>query len=225
MHYVHNIVKTGAEPVASGQERRRRRTQRALQEAAITLTGRHGLAGVTVEDIAAAAGVSRRTFFNHFPTKAAALFDPDPADAERLAGLLTAASGSDDPWRALQAACVSFVAGHENVIAVRRGLIDASPELGQYHRTAHAHVEVAVGHWARAQPGLDDFLAALYAQTAGAVLLAAFMSWRPDDPPALLPELVRRGFEQVGSGLTRAAANEAAATEAATGGGQERARR
>src|ERR1700679_3908594 len=102
-----------AAPVSSGQVRRRRRTQRALQNAAIALVGSRGLAEVTVEDIAAAAGVSRRTFFNHFPTKAAALFDPYPADAERLAGLLTAASGSSDPWLALQTACVSFVAGHE----------------------------------------------------------------------------------------------------------------
>jgi AcrR family transcriptional regulator len=192
-----------AAPVSSGQERRRRRTQRALQEAAIALTGRRGLAAVTVDDIAAAAGVSRRTFFNHFPTKAAALFDPDPSDADRLARLLAAASGSADPWRALQTALVSFVAGHENVIVVRRRLIAASPELAQYHRTAHAHVEVAIDRWAHEQLGVDDFLATLYAHTAGAILLAAFVSWQPDDPPELLPELVRRGFEQLASGLRR----------------------
>jgi AcrR family transcriptional regulator len=192
-----------AAPVSSGQERRRRRTQRALQNAAITLVGTRGLAEVTVEEIAAAAGVSRRSFFNHFPTKAAALFDPDPSDAERLAQLLAAASGSAHPWQALQAALVSFVAGHENVIVVRRRLIAASPELAQYHRTAHAHVEVAIDVWARAQPGLDDFLATLYAHTAAAILLGSFMSWQPEDPPELLPELVRRGFEQVAIGLGR----------------------
>ena len=192
-----------AAPVSSGQERRRRRTQRALQDAAIALVGRHGLAEVTVEEIAAAAGVSRRTFFNHFPTKAAALFDPDPSDAERLARLLSAASGSADPWRALQSALVSFVAGHENVIVVRRRLIAASPELAQYHRIAHAHVEVAIDRWAHAQPGLDDFLATLYAHTAAGIILGSFMSWQPEDPPELLPELVRRGFEQVANGLGR----------------------
>jgi AcrR family transcriptional regulator len=192
-----------AAPVSSGQERRRRRTQRALQNAAIALVGRRGLAEVTAEEIAAAAGVSRRTFFNHFPTKAAALFDPDPSDAERLAQLLSAASGSADPWRALQSALVSFVAGHENVIVVRRRLIAASPELAQYHRTAHAHVEVAIDLWAHAQPGLDDFLATLYAHTAAAIILGSFMSWQPEDPPELLPELVRRGFDQVANGLGR----------------------
>jgi AcrR family transcriptional regulator len=197
-----------AAPASSGQERRRRRTQRALQQAAIELAGRHGLAGVTVDDIAAAAGVSRRSFFNHFPTKAAALFDPDPSDAERLARLLAAASGSADPWRALQSVLVEFVAGHENVIVVRRRLVAASPELDQYHRTAHAHVEVAIERWALAQPGLDEFRATLYAHTAGGILLASFMNWRPDDPPELLPELVRRGCEQVASGLGLTAAGD-----------------
>src|SRR6202167_2660743 len=86
-----------AAPTSSGQERRRRRTQRALQNAAIVLVGGRGLAEVTVEEIAAAAGVSRRTFFNHFPTKAAALFDPDPSDAERLAQPLAAASRAGAP--------------------------------------------------------------------------------------------------------------------------------
>jgi AcrR family transcriptional regulator len=185
----------------SGQERRRRESWRALQAAAITLAGRHGLAAVTVDDIAAAAGVSRRTFFNHFPTKAAALFDPDPADAERLARLLAAAAGAADPWRALAAACVDFVSGHEDVIAVRRRLVAESPELDQYHRAAHRHVEVALVEWARAQPGLDDFLATLLAQTAAAMMVTAFYTWRPDDPPDLLPQLVRRGFDRVAEGL------------------------
>src|ERR1700678_1751900 len=128
-----------AAPVSSGQERRRRRTQRALQNAAIALVGGRGLAGVTADDIAAAAGVSRRTFFNHFPTKAAALFDPDPADAERLAQLLAAASGAAHPWPGRQSAPLSLAAVRHNVIVVRRRLIAASPELAQYHRTAHAH--------------------------------------------------------------------------------------
>src|ERR1700678_3349213 len=172
-----------AAPVSSGQERRRRRTQRALQNAAIALVGRHGLVEVTVDEIAAAAGVSRRTFFNHFPTKAAALFDPDPSDAERLARLLAAASGSTDPWRALQSALVSFIAGHENVIVVRRRLIAASPELAQYHRTAHAHVKLAIDLWAPAHPGSATSLPTFGPHTAAAILLGSFMSWQPDNPP------------------------------------------
>lgn len=199
MTTVHQMA--GQQGLVPGQEQRRRESWRALQAAAIALVGSRGLARVTVDDIAEAAGVSRRTFFNHFATKAAALFDPDPSDAERLARLLAEAHGSSRPWRALQSVCVSFVTGHENVLAVRRKLIAESPELDQYHRTAHTHVEVAIHRWAREQPGLDDFLATLYAQTAGAILMTAFMTWQPDNPAELLPQLVQHAFDQLAEGL------------------------
>src|ERR1700712_3056313 len=160
------------------REQRRRQSWRALQAAAITLVDRHGFTAVTVDDVAAAAGVSRRTFFNHFPTKAAALFDPDPDDADRLATLLAAATAAvDSPttaWAALQEVCVSFVAGHEDVIAVRRRLVAEWPDLDAYHRTAHHHVEVAVYEWTTRRPALDPFTATLLAQAAAAVLTTAF---------------------------------------------------
>jgi AcrR family transcriptional regulator len=181
----------------SVREKARRDITRALQAAALALVERDGFAAVTVEDIAAEAGVSRRTFFNHFPTKAAALFDPDPDDADRLASLLAAADGAERLWPALQAVCESFVAGHEDVIAVRRRLIAESPELDQYHRTAHRHVEIALLNWANCQRGEDPYLAALTGQTAAAVLTTAFWAWQPDQDPAVLVTLVRRGFELV----------------------------
>jgi AcrR family transcriptional regulator len=178
----------------SGRDRQRRETGRALQAAAIRLVNERGFTDVTVDDIATAAGVARRTFFNHFPTKAAALFDPDPDDAERLATLLRDADGGCELWAALRTVCVSFVAGHEQVIAVRRRLVAEMPELDQYHATAHRHVAVAIGEWANQHCRDDPFTATLLAQTAAVILTSAFSAWQPDDDAALLPELVDRGF-------------------------------
>jgi TetR/AcrR family transcriptional regulator, regulator of mycofactocin system len=50
--------------------------------AAVRLAARRGWAETTVDDIAAAAGVSPRTFFRYFPTKVDALFVDEP---ERMA--------------------------------------------------------------------------------------------------------------------------------------------
>ena len=46
-----------------------RRTRAAIRAAALTLTKERGYAAMTVDDVAALAGVSRRTVFNHFSSK------------------------------------------------------------------------------------------------------------------------------------------------------------
>jgi AcrR family transcriptional regulator len=187
----------------SPREQQRQASSRALQQAALRLVDQRGFAAVTVEEIAAEAGTSRRTFFNHFPTKAAALFDPDPSDARRLSELLDAADQAPDPWDALRSVCIALVAEHADVVATRKRLAAASPELDQYHRTAHQHVEIAITDWARRQPSLDPFMAALLAQSAAAVLVTAFATWDADDEPDRLSSLVDAGFRALAAGLGR----------------------
>ena len=61
------------------REKQRLETRRMLAEHALRLFQEQGFDETTVEEIAAAAGVSHRTFFLHFATKAAAAF-PDHED-------------------------------------------------------------------------------------------------------------------------------------------------
>ncbi|MBM7503595.1 TetR/AcrR family transcriptional regulator [Agromyces aurantiacus] len=61
-------------------------TTAAIESAAVELVLEHGYDDVTVDMICARAGVSQRTFFNHFKTKDAALLGPDvPTIDERAA--------------------------------------------------------------------------------------------------------------------------------------------
>ncbi|GHD10819.1 TetR family transcriptional regulator [Zhihengliuella salsuginis] len=70
------------------RERRKEATYAALIDHARRLTAEHGLAGFTVEELAEAAGVSRRTFFNYFQTKDDAVLgirvDDVPLDADTV---------------------------------------------------------------------------------------------------------------------------------------------
>ncbi|MGY1809923.1 TetR family transcriptional regulator [Blastococcus sp. SYSU D00669] len=183
-------------PALPVREAKRRESWRSLQAAAVELVGRRGFTAVTVDDIAAAAGVSRRTFFNHFATKAAVLFDPDPEDAERLERLLAEADGAADVWAALGGVWLSYLTGHRHLLAVRRRLVD-DPELSAYQRTAYRHVEASIAGWMHRQLPGDAYLAALVAYASGAVVGAAFTAWSPDQPPEQLLELAGRGFRQL----------------------------
>ncbi|RBM22700.1 TetR family transcriptional regulator [Prauserella sp. PE36] len=86
------------------RERKKVATRRALHEAAVRLAMEEGLDKLTVEAIADAATVSRRTFSNYFASKEDALLY---GDRERVAALLRAVRArprSEPPWTALTAA-------------------------------------------------------------------------------------------------------------------------
>lgn len=56
-------------PLSPRRERARRARKRAIYDAALGLFARKGYDRVTVDEIVAAADVSKGTFFNYFPTK------------------------------------------------------------------------------------------------------------------------------------------------------------
>lgn len=67
-------VQTKAEePLGGRRARKKQRTSDMLAETAFSLFERDGFEGVTMEQIAAAADVSRGTLYNHFPVKEALL--------------------------------------------------------------------------------------------------------------------------------------------------------
>ncbi|GAA3219254.1 TetR family transcriptional regulator [Pseudonocardia petroleophila] len=84
-----------------GRERRKQATRRALRSAVLELGLARGLSEVPVEEIAARAGVSTRTFFNYFATKEdAALLDLFTIGDDALAAF--AAAPPDGAWARLR---------------------------------------------------------------------------------------------------------------------------
>ena len=62
-------------PPLSRRARKKERTRREIYQAAMTLFGVRGFDRVTIEQICDAADVARATFFLHFPSKSALLFE------------------------------------------------------------------------------------------------------------------------------------------------------
>jgi AcrR family transcriptional regulator len=69
-----SIVENASEEVGL-RERKKQQTRNAIHEAALRLIDEQGLEATTIEQICQDADVSTRTFFNYFPTKAAAALE------------------------------------------------------------------------------------------------------------------------------------------------------
>lgn len=126
------MTTVAAGATAGLRERKKRKTQQALQAAAVRLMSQNGFANTTVEQIADAAEVSPRTFFRYFPNKESVLLT-DLQD-EIVAGHLAAAPAElsivDAYEAAVAAAFTGLTAGEWKVEQARMRLVVSTPELG-----------------------------------------------------------------------------------------------
>ena len=169
---------------ANQREQQRRRTRRLLAESALRLFAERGYDETTVDDIAAAAGVSARTFFLHFPTKAAAVF---PDHNERVADFVAQlASGAPevDPISHLLA---TITANWETNFPLRRlryRLLAEIPALrDEDARTDRDYERAIADHLIRAWGSTSE--ARLRANITGnaviAVIRAVLVAWSEED--------------------------------------------
>ena len=93
--------------VSGLRERKKVETKTALSWAAISLTVERGFDNVRVEDIAAAAGVSPRTFNNYFASKAEAIVSRHLDRGGRMADLLRVRPAGEPLWAAITAAAMA----------------------------------------------------------------------------------------------------------------------
>jgi AcrR family transcriptional regulator len=113
------------------QPTRRGDSRRRITHAAMDLFERQGYAATTVDAIAEAAGVSRRTFFHHFASKDAVVFPDHEHLVERVDAHLRAqptADPIDAVASAIRLVLASYLADPE--VALRRyQLTRTTPEL------------------------------------------------------------------------------------------------
>jgi AcrR family transcriptional regulator len=187
-------------------ELRRRSTHEALRQAALKSFARKGFTNVTVTELAREAGVTERTFFRHFPTKEAVLFQDYETQLEWLADALAQRPASESLFDAVLASVAAFPHDFEVV----RQAATARTELISADRIA-SHLRVVQSSFAEV---LTEFVrdrnpdAANIdrdAEVAGSVLAAALVvaveNWGRNGCSGDLGELVAASLNLVRSGL------------------------
>lgn len=139
-----------AEQTAVGQEFRRR-----LLDGLAASIEEHGYRDTTVADIVRHARTSKRTFYDHFPTKEQCFFDLLTANNVELVDTLRAAVDPSAPWRdQVRQAVSAYVGTIEASPAITLSWIRELPALGSAARPlmrrssgrlAEAIVELSAG--------------------------------------------------------------------------------
>ena len=132
------------------RDRQKDQTRLDLALAAFELARQHGLAGVRVPQIAAATGVSPRTFNNYFPSKEAAIAWPATRRGTMLAASLARRPPEEPLADALAEATASLYQQDEmdglpaGWLRDFRALVAAEPALHGEYLKAGAAVEAAL---------------------------------------------------------------------------------
>jgi AcrR family transcriptional regulator len=198
-------------PVEVGlRERKKARTRDAIIDAALELFERNGFDATTVEDIAAAADVSPRTFFRYFDTKLDVVMARNVDDGGDIEDLLAALPADAGPLEAvhqvMRQKLTSKLDEGDDLVLREMRIVMSTPSLRSICvERFHDHLDGFAAMFA-ARMGVDERSLQPYivAGAVSAMLLAVMDRWvaggaQSDQLIPLLDEgfaLLRRGLDQ-----------------------------
>lgn len=155
--------------------------QAELTELALGMFVERGYDETTVDDIARAAGLSKRSFFRYFPSKEDVVFGGVDATAARVADAVRARPRDESPWESLCAALREWqgdIHAAEGELA-GLALIESTPSLRARLHKKRDELRREVSDALRQRPGvsLDPFASDVLTAAAASALDAASREW------------------------------------------------
>jgi TetR/AcrR family transcriptional regulator, regulator of mycofactocin system len=167
----------------AGRPGRRRVTSREqLEHAAFDLFGRQGFDRTTIDEIAAAAGIARRTFFRYFPSKNDVPWGNFEAELDRMRARLKSCPARTPLMDAIRVAVVDFnrIAPEQVPFHRRRmELILRTPALQAHSTLRYAAWREVIAEFAGERLGQppDALAPRTVAYAALGVAVAAYEQW------------------------------------------------
>jgi AcrR family transcriptional regulator len=182
------------------RERKKAQTRQRLQEQALRLFTERGYEATTVEQIAAAAGVSHMTFFRYFPTKEDAVLSDsyDPM----LVAAIRARPRTEQPVTRIHAAVreglAAIYTADRDALLVRVRLSLRTPALrSRLWANQFATRDLLAG---ALEDGAPSFATRILASACLATLTTALEEWVATDGTTELPDLIDDAFRALNEG-------------------------
>jgi TetR/AcrR family transcriptional regulator, regulator of mycofactocin system len=180
-------------------------TRARVERAALDLFARRGFENVTTDEVADAAGISRRTFFRYYATKADAVWGDFAGHVARLEELLAA---TDPGSPVLASVCAAYVEVNDYsdaelpLLRERMQLILGEPALLAHSQVRHAEVDRVVARHVAARTGGSPtaLVPRLVAATTRAAATTAFEALLAE-PRSSLGWHLHLAFDEITAGF------------------------
>ncbi len=177
-----------------------------LVHAALDLFAEQGYDATSVTEIAARAGLTKTTFFRHFPDKREVLFAAGQEIHSRLlAEAIAAAPDSATPLQAVAAALdaltATFTEDRREFSARLKAVVAASSELQERAVSKRAHLAEAMTEALRKR-GVPDPAASLAAELGARAFYLAYDRWSGPACEQPLTDLARQELAELRAAIT-----------------------
>jgi len=194
-----------AEGIAQRPGRPPGTSRSAVSHTALEMFAERGFEETTVDDIAEALGVSRRTLFRYFASKNDMVWGDFDWVLGRLRRCLDATAADEPLQEALRRAAVESNRYEDEQLPelrIRMRLITGVPALQAHSALRYAEWREVIAEWVakrlECEPG--DLVPQTVAHAALGTSMAAFLVW-VDDPSSDLVANLERAYRLLGEGL------------------------
>lgn len=189
--------------------RKKLRTRRTIERVALELFEAGEFDTTSIDEIAAAADISPRTFFHYFPSKEDVVLADYTIRLDQIVAALKRRPADQPPWPALRAAFLSVGADYEaerDQLLRRFHIIRSTPSVAARNLQLQARweeaVTAAVADWLGVDPEFE-IRPRIIAGAALAAMRASLHRWLTDEGDSRLPDHIAYCFDLMGSGLER----------------------
>jgi len=183
------------------RSQKKQQTQNDIIAAALELFDEWGYDETSIEEIAEAAGVSRRTFFRYFPSKDAVVFPHSEARLAIFQSMLASHRKKDDPLDTLQNAFVTIgedYMANRKLIGKQSRVIRATPSLADHDQNLDLAWEETVAQFLQKHHRrCDKSNAGLVAGALVGALRAAIRQWQANHRRTDLLDLSNQIFSMI----------------------------